>query len=83
MYRDLRVRNSNRPTPVPRSYHAFTFMWGHGIAPVYKTIVAPSYIIAEQRIRDFSRENDIDVFWQFICEDDFEVAHSNDVIPKY
>ena len=82
MYRDLRIRFSNRPTPIPYTYKAYTFFWAHGFAPVYKTIIAPSYIIAEQRIRDFSRDNDLDVFWQFLCEDDFEVAYSNDVMPN-
>lgn len=82
MYKDLRIRNSNRPTPVPRTYKAYIFRW-HGFdVPVYKVIVAPSLVIAFQRIKDFSIENDIDAFWQFVSEDDFEVAFSNNVIPK-
>lgn len=82
MYKDLRIRNSNRPTPVPRTYKAYTFRWQGVDCPVYKTILAPSLIVAMQRVKDFSTENDLDAFWQFVFEDDFEVAYSNNVIPK-
>lgn len=82
MYKDLRIRNSNRPTPVPRTYKAYVFASSCADFAVYKVIVAPSLIIAWQRIKDYSTENDIDFIWMFVCEDDFEVAYSNNVIPK-
>lgn len=82
MYKDLRVRNSNRFTPVPRDYHAFIFRYFTVDSVVYKVILAPNLIIANQRIKDFCAENDIDNFFSFVSEDDFEVAFSNNVIPK-
>lgn len=84
MYRDLRIRNSNRPTPIPPTYKSYTFMWrGIGCGDtVYKTIIAPSRIVAMQRIKDFSYENDLDAFWTLLCEDDFEVAYTNDLMPR-
>lgn len=82
MYKDLRIRNSNRSTPIPPAYKAYVFRWQGVDAPVYKVIVAPSLIVAFQRVKDFSIENDLDAFWQFVCEDDFEVAYSNNVFPK-
>ena len=81
MYKDLRVRNSVRPTPVPRNHKAYIFRWNGVDVPIYKVILAPSLVIAMQRIKDFSTENDIDAFWVFVSEDDFEVAYSNNVIP--
>lgn len=82
MYKDLRIRNSNRPTPVPRSFKAYIFYCNCLDSVEYKVILAPSFIIAYQRLKDFCIENDLDFFWLFLTEDDFEVAYSNNVIPK-
>lgn len=82
MYKDLRIRNSNRPTPVPRTYKAYVFSTQCADRVEYKVILAPSLIIAWQRIKEFQIENDLDLFWSFCQEDDFEVAYSNNVIPK-
>ena len=80
MYKDLRVRNSYRPTPVPHSYNAFIFAYHNPDGSLeYKVILAPSKITAWQRIRDWSAENDVDFFWFFVQEDDFEVISSNNV----
>lgn len=82
MYKDLRIRNSQRSTPIPPSYRAYIFSTSAVDYPVYKVIVAPSFIVACQRIKDFNIDNDLDFFWNFVQEDDFEVAYSNNVIPK-
>lgn len=82
MYHDLRIRNANRPTPVPRTYKAYVFSCYPADCIVYKVIVAPSLVSAWSRIMTFSADNDLDVFWQFVCEDDFEMIYSNNVIPK-
>lgn len=83
MYRDLRIRNSNRPTPVPRTYKAYVFRYNALDRYEYKVILAPSYIVAYQRLKDFVYEQGLEnLFWQNVCEDDFEVAYTNDVIPK-
>lgn len=83
MYRDLRIRNANRPTPVPPKYKAYVFSTSAVDTLVYKVIVAPSYIVACQRLKDYQYETDTQsFFWRFVCEDDFEVAYTNDVIPK-
>lgn len=82
MYKDLRIRNSYRPTPVPHTYKAYVFRYFTVDTIEYKVILAPSFIIAQQRIKDFCVENDVDNFFNFIYEDDFEVAFSNNVIPK-
>lgn len=77
MYKDRRVRQSSRPTPVPFFYKAYIFVWYGVDVPIYKVILAPNLIIAHQRIKDFSIENDIDAFWQFVQEDDFEVVYTD------
>lgn len=77
MYNDRRVRHSSRPTPVPSSYKAYIFVWYGVDAPIYKVILAPSPIIAHQRIKDFSIELGIDAFWNFVQEDDFEVVYTD------
>lgn len=82
MYRDLRIRNSNRPTPVPFNYKAYVFRVETVDSYELKVILAPSFIIACQRIRDWEYENDLTLFWRFVQEDDFEVCYSNDIMPK-
>lgn len=81
MYKDLRIRNANRSTPVPPKYKAYIFRYSCVDCDAYKVIVAPSFIVAQQRIKDFCIEQDIDAFFLFVAEDDFEVAYSNNVIP--
>lgn len=82
MYRDLRIRNSNRNTPVPPTYKAYVFRVNMVDTVEYKVIVAPSRVVAYQRLKDFEYEQGIALFWQFVCEDDFEVAFTNDIIPR-
>ena len=82
MYRDLRVRNSCRPTPVPRNHQAFVFSAPMLDRVVYKVITAPSFVIAAQRIKDFNNDQGLDLFWTLVCEDDFEVVYQNDVPPS-
>lgn len=82
MYKDLRIRNANRSTPIPPTYKAFIFRCFCVDTIEYKVIVAPSLVVANQRLKDFCSENDLDFFWSFVQEDDFEVAFSNNVIPK-
>lgn len=83
VYKDLRIRNANKPTPVPPSYKAYIFAYSCVDGLEYKVILAPSFVIASQRIRDFSVDQDLDaVFWRFIGVDDFEVAYSNNVLPR-
>lgn len=82
MYDDLRVRNSSRPTPVPYKHRAFIFRYNTLGSPVYKVILAPTLLIANQRIKDFTSENDLDFFWEFVTEDDFEVVYPFNVVPK-
>ena len=81
MYRDLRIRNANKPTAVPRDYRAFVFRAPLLDTFVYKIILAPSFVIAYQRLKDFSNEQGFDFFWTLECEDDFEVVHKFDVAP--
>ena len=82
MYKDLRIRNANRNTPIPPSYKAFVFRVETVDSYEIKVVIAPSKIVAYQRIKDWEIENDITFFWRLIAEDDFEVAYSNNVIPK-
>lgn len=83
MYRDLRIRNANRSTPIPPRYHAYVFRCSAVDTYIHKVIVAPSLIVATQRLKDYDYENDLgNPFWTLVCEDDFEVAYTNDVIPK-
>ena len=77
MYEDSRIRTSNRPTPVSFAHKAFVFGFHQPDGSMsYKIILAPSQIIAWQRIRDYSAINQLDFFWMLIAEDDFEVINS-------
>ena len=52
MYKDLRIRNSNRNTPIPPKYKAYIFRYNAlDVGFIYKVIVAPSLIVANQRLR--------------------------------
>lgn len=83
MYKDLRIRNANRSTPIPPVCKAYVFRANALDNIFYKVIVAPNYAIAYQRLKDWMFENDLsDFFWQNVCEDDFEVAYSNNLLPK-
>lgn len=82
MYKDLRIRCTSRCTPIPPSYRAYIFGCNCADTFNYEVIIAPSLVIAWSRIKEFSYENDLDVFWQYISEVDFQVAFSNNVIPK-
>lgn len=82
MYDDLRIRSSNRLTPIPPKYKAYIFRCYLVDSVLYKVILAPSLVIANQRLRDFSISNDLDFFWTFVQDDDFEVVYLNNVIPK-
>lgn len=82
MYQDLRIRTANRPTPVPRTYKAYVFRCFALDTVVFKVILAPSLLVAQTRIKDFSRENDLDVFWTYVQDDDFEVVFPDNVIPR-
>lgn len=82
MYKDLRIRNANRCTPVPPSYKAYVFSTQCADTMAYKVILAPTLVIAWQRLKEFQIENDLDLFWLFVAEDDFEVCFSNNLMPK-
>lgn len=77
VYKDRRNRQSSRPSPVPGTYKAYVFCWYGVDTPIYKVILAPNLIIANQRIKDFSIDNEIDAFWRFVAEDDFEVVYTD------
>lgn len=79
MYRDLRVRNSCKPTPVPRNHKAYVFFAPCLDSCVHKVILAPNFSIASRRLKEFNDEQGLDLFWSFVCEDDFEVAYLHDV----
>lgn len=81
MYRDLRIRNANKPTAVPREYRAFVFCAPALDTTVYKIILAPSFVIAYQRLKDFNIEQGLDLFWSLVTDDDFEVIHRFDTPP--
>lgn len=82
MYEDKRIRTSNCPTPIPFNYKAYIFRCFAVDSLEYKVILAPSLLVAHTRLKDFTRENDLDVFWSFVHQDDFEVVFPDNVIPK-
>lgn len=82
MYKDLRIRTANKATPIPPTYKAYVFRVDTVDSYVLKVILAPSFIVATQRIKDWEIENDISLFWRFVQEDDFEVACSNNILPR-
>lgn len=82
MYKDLRIRNSCRSTPVPPNCKAYVFRCNALDDVIIKVIIAPNYIIAYQRLKDWMYENDLsDFFWFKIAEDDFEIAWSDNILP--
>ena len=82
MYNDLRIRNSNKATPIPPAYKAYVFRVETVDSYELKVIIAPSMIVACQRIKDWEIENDLSLFWRLVQEDDFEVACSNNILPR-
>ena len=82
MYKDLRIRHANKPTPIPPSFKAYVFRVETVDSFELRVILAPSYIIACQRIKDWEIENDLSLFYRFIEEVDFEVACCNNILPR-
>ena len=82
MYRDLRIRNAYKPTPVPYGYKAYVFYAYALDTIVHKVILAPNFTIAYGRLKSFCDEQGCDLFWNLLAEDDFEVVHRFDVPPK-
>lgn len=80
--RDLRIRTSNRSTPVPFGSRAYVFL--NVFDDVVKVIIAPNMEYANQRFRDFLFEQGIDTKgWRVIpYDDDFEVICQGDVLPR-
>lgn len=72
---DLRIRDSNRPTKVPASYHAFVYTW-YGVDSFdIKVIIAPDRMHADQYLRDWAFRQGLDnAFFRFYGEDDFDLA---------
>lgn len=82
MYKDCRIRNASRSSPVPPNYRAWVFRYPTIGEYVYKVVLAPSMALAYQRIQDYARENDLDCFWVPVCNDDFEIIYPHNIIPK-
>lgn len=80
-YQDIRIRTSNKCTPIPPKCKAYVFRYNALDTFVYKVVIAPSLMVANQRIRDFTTENELDFFWQFVSEDDFEFVYFDNQIP--
>lgn len=80
--RDLRIRTSNRPTPVPFGSRAYVFL--NVYDDVVKVIIAPNMEYAAQRFREFLLEQGIDTKgWRVVpYDDDFEVICQGDVLPR-
>lgn len=80
--RDLRIRTSIRPTPVPFGSRAYVFL--NVFDDVAKVIIAPNMDYANKRFREFLLEQGIDTKgWRVIpYVDDFEVICPGDVLPR-
>ena len=73
--RDVRIRNSNRPTKIPASYHAFIYAW-YGVDSLeYEVIIAADKVHADQLLRDLCLENGLSsAFFRFVSEVDFKIC---------
>lgn len=83
MFKDIRIRNANRSTPIPRGCRAFVFY------DVYddqvKVIISDSVERALIRFKFFCYDQGIDYTkgWRLTpFEDDFEVVLSDNLLPR-
>lgn len=81
--RDLRIRTSNRSTPVPYGSRAYVFF--NFFDDVVKVIIAPNMEYAQRRFLDFLDDQGLDSRgWRDLpFDDDFEVICQGDVLPRH
>lgn len=77
-YKDCRIRNSVRSTPVPVSYRAYIFQYSEMMLGAdndcYKVILAHSFPAAVQRIKEFCIEQGLEYSsYRYRGDDDFEI----------
>lgn len=80
--RDLRIRTSNRSTPVPFGSRAYVFL--NVYDDVVKVIIAPCMQYAVDRFNAFLLQQGLDrMGWRVVpYDDDFEVICQGDVLPR-
>lgn len=75
MLRDLRIRNSNRPTKIPFGYQAYIYCWYGPDDVQYRVIIASDKLHADQLLRDWCFENGLETsFWRSVDVVDWMLA---------
>lgn len=81
--KDVRIRSSNRSTPVPRGCRAYCFYYCLG--EVFKVIISDSLDRALQYFKLWAEEQGIDLTsgWRLTpFVDDFDVVLADDLLPR-
>lgn len=83
MYCDLRIRNANRSTPVPRGCRAYCYY--DVFNSCLKVIISDSAERADRYFRDWALDQGIDLSgWRFMpFVEDFDIVLSGNVLPLY
>lgn len=79
---DLRIRSSNRPTPVPRDCRAYVYRCiDTGLCRV---IISDSLERAHRYFKQWAEEQGIDLTWWVLqpSSDDFSLVLPYDVLPR-
>lgn len=82
MYKDIRIRNANRSTPVPRGCRAFVYY--DVFNSEVKVIISDCPERADRYFREWVVDQGIDLnCWRsFPFVDDFDVVLADNLLPK-
>lgn len=84
-YKDCRIRNSARSTPVPLAYRAYIFQYSEMMLGAtnerFKVILSHSFPAAVQRIKEFCCEQGLEYSaFRYRGDDDFEVIAVQNIL---
>ena len=74
MYVDVRNRTSNSPVKIPCKYQAFLFQFSTVDFYDYRVVIASDFIHASQYMKDWCMREQVDLFYRYCGEIDYEVA---------
>lgn len=72
---DIRNRSSSKATPIPPNYKAFIYRFHCIDTYEFKVVIAKDKLSSDSFMKQFVYEQSLEnVFYSFVCEDDFSVA---------
>lgn len=83
MYKDIRIRNANRSTPIPRGCRAYCYYDVYNSC--LKVIISDSPERADRYFRQWVQEQGIDLkgWASFPFNEDFDVVLADNVLPRF